>query len=56
MKSEGMTFTKLPDDDLAKMKTMVASLWDDWAEDMNKKGIPGTELKDKYYGWLQGKN
>ena len=56
MKSEGMNFTKLPDEDVAKMKGMVASLWDAWAEDMNKKGIPGTELKDKYYGWLQGKD
>jgi len=55
MKSKGMNFTQLPDEDIAKMKGMVASLWDEWAEDMNKKGIPGTELKDKYYGWLQGK-
>jgi len=55
MKSEGMTFTELPAEDLAKMKEMVTSLWDDWAEEMNKKGLPGTELKNKYYGWLQGK-
>lgn len=55
MKSMGMNFTKLPDKDLAKLKGMVTELWDDWAEDMNKKGLPGTELKDKYFGWLQGK-
>ncbi|MFC1867577.1 C4-dicarboxylate TRAP transporter substrate-binding protein [Thermodesulfobacteriota bacterium] len=53
MKAKGMTFTKLPDADLAKMKGMAAPLWDKWAEDMDKKGLPGTELKNKYYGWLQ---
>ena len=47
---------KIINEELAKMKGMVASLWDNWAEDMNKKGLPGTELKNKYYGWLQGKD
>ncbi|MFC1867414.1 TRAP transporter substrate-binding protein [Thermodesulfobacteriota bacterium] len=56
LKEKGATFTKLPDKDVTKMREMVASLLDKWADDMNKKGIPGTELKNKYLGWLQGKN
>jgi TRAP-type C4-dicarboxylate transport system substrate-binding protein len=52
-KEKGMTFTRLPDEDVAKMRALVAPLWDEWASDMNKKGLPGKELKDLYYGWLK---
>ncbi len=51
MKGKGMTFTSLPEGDVSKMRQSVKGIWNKWAADMDKKGLPGTELKDKFYNW-----
>jgi len=55
MKEKGMIFNRLPDEDVIKMREMMKPIWSKWAENLDKKGLPGTELKDQFYKWcLEG--
>ena len=33
----------LPPEDIAKWKSLVKPMWNEWAEKMEKKGFPGKE-------------
>jgi len=52
IKAKNVTISTLPEADLAKATEMVQFLWDQWADDLNSRGLPGTDLKNKYLGWL----
>lgn len=46
MKQKGITFFDLSKEEKAKMRKIGGEpLWDQWGNDMNSKGLPGTEIK-----------
>jgi len=53
IKAKGFKISTLSDADMAKMNSSVQFVWDQWAEDLNKRGLPGTDLKNKYLGWMK---
>ena len=42
--SKGVEITKLPDQDVKKMRASLEPLYDEWAAEMDKKGLPGTRM------------
>jgi len=53
MKAEGMTFSTWSAEEAAKAREMVLPLWEWWADEMTKAGLPGEEIKDQYLEWIR---
>lgn len=46
---QGLTFTKLTDEELQKFSAAVQFMYDDWAKEMESKGLPGQAVLDKTF-------
>ena len=44
----GTEFYTPPDDEVAKWDALDQPVWDEFAADLNSKGLPGTQLMDDY--------
>jgi TRAP-type C4-dicarboxylate transport system substrate-binding protein len=48
LEAKGMQFYVPPDDEVAKWDVLDKPVWDDFAADLNSKGLPGTQLVSDY--------
>jgi TRAP-type C4-dicarboxylate transport system substrate-binding protein len=62
MKAAGITVAEVPDEVKARLASLVVPMWNDWAEKMDNRGLPGRkaadtfrELLDKYAAELPKK-
>jgi TRAP-type C4-dicarboxylate transport system substrate-binding protein len=53
LKTLGVTVTSLSPEEEAKFRDLVAPLWNDWIEEMNKKGRKGSEIVDVFVKTLR---
>jgi TRAP-type C4-dicarboxylate transport system substrate-binding protein len=55
MKDNGVTFSKLPDGEMAKWVQGMLYIPGSWAKEMESKGLPGWQMMETYIEIMQGK-
>jgi TRAP-type C4-dicarboxylate transport system substrate-binding protein len=56
MKSQGVTFSELPQEERVKWAHMMPNIAKEWAESVDKRGLPGTLVLKTFMDELRARN
>ncbi|MFM1653005.1 TRAP transporter substrate-binding protein DctP [Brevibacillus sp. B_LB10_24] len=53
-KANGVQFIEMDEQNFGKFDQIVKGIWDNWAKELDNRGLPGTEVKDAFKAALKG--